>query len=101
MPRYTYDIVLKTEIGERKGQLILEITEYIVRGCFNLLGFSLPCSGRIDQNGKCFLQGQLKTFMNTYDYIGKGYADCNKVDVVLDSGKKCFHMMGTVISHEE
>ncbi|MGN1140132.1 MAG: hypothetical protein ACI4TF_02925 [Oliverpabstia sp.] len=101
VPGYTYDIVLKTEIGERKGQLVLDITENIVKGCFKLLGFSLPCSGIIDKNGNCSLQGQLKTFMSTYDYIGAGYADENRVDVVLNSGKKRFYMTGTVTEHRD
>lgn len=63
VPGYTYDIVLKTEIGERKGQL--------------------------------------KTFMSTYDYIGAEYADENKVDVVLNSGKKRFYMTGTAVKHRD
>lgn len=101
MSEYGYDIILKTKIGERKGKLVLDITDNIIQGCFNLLEFSLPCRGIIDKYGNCSLQGQLKTFMSTYDYIGAGYADKNMIDVVLNSGKKRFHVTGTAAKHRD
>lgn len=97
MSEYTYDIVLQTEIGTRKGKLILNIERNILNGILELLGYSVPCSGIVKSDGSSILRGQLKTFMSTYEYIGTGLIDSCRVDLVLKSGKKRFHMFGTTV----
>ncbi|MGN0406138.1 MAG: hypothetical protein ACI4F1_13000 [Bariatricus sp.] len=101
MHRYIYDIVLETPIGDRKGNLVLKGEEEEVEGFCTLLGFTQPCSGEIGRDGRCRLRGQLKTFMTRYDYIGTGYADQDKIDLILRSGGKKFYMTGTAVKPED
>lgn len=94
MPEYMYDIILKTEIGDKKGQLALKINQNIVEGMCTLLGFTEPCSGFIDEKGNCTLRGRLKNFRAVYDYMGAGYVDGSQIDLVLNSGRKRFRLIG-------
>ncbi|MGN1192489.1 MAG: hypothetical protein ACI4S0_07425 [Dorea sp.] len=95
MPEYRYDIMLETQLGDKSGELMFQIDGNSIEGVCTVLGFSVPCRGMIDQKGNCTLTGQIKTFMTTYDYIGAGYVDHDRVDLVLNSGKKRFYLTGT------
>lgn len=96
-----YDIVLKTEIGDKKGKMVLNIDRNLIDGICTLLGFSEPCRGIIDEKGNCLLQGRLKNFMAVYDYIGSGHVDRSRINLMLDSGKKHFQIIGIAADQTE
>lgn len=97
MSEYLYDIVLRTEIGDRKGKLMLQVENNILQGILEVLGYALPCSGIVNSDGNSIVQGKIRTFMNTYEYIGSGRIDRDSVDLFLKSGKKRFRMLGTAV----
>lgn len=95
MPEYNYDIVLQTPIGDRQGKLTLRIEPPILKGICTLLGYSMPCTGKIDKSGHCTLRGQFKTFMSVIEYSGCGYADSKRVDFKLNDNDNHYRMIGT------
>lgn len=101
MSEYTYDIVLQTQLGEKIGKLTLSFEENVIRGICSILGHSNPCTGSIDQQGKCKLYGQIRTFMSLISFSGTGSADSKGVNFSLSDGKNRFYMIGTVCKESE
>lgn len=100
MPKYTYDVVLQTQLGYKPGKMTLTIDKNNICGVITILGYSMPCSGEIDSEEHYSLRGQLKTFMSVIDYSGTGYVDNQSVDFKLSDNKNCFHLFGTVCQSE-
>lgn len=101
MPQYTYDIVLQTQLGDKFGKMILAIDNGNLSGSLSVLGYSMPCSGKMDDAGHCVICGQLQTFMSLIDYSGTGHADSKSVDFQLISNHtNRFHLYGTFCKEE-
>lgn len=97
MAEYHYNIVLQTQLGDKKGKLTLWLEPPHLSGSCTLLGYTEPCDGQIDPQGNCTLHGKLKTFMSEIAYTGDGHADSSKVDFRLYGRDSLFRMIGTAI----
>ena len=95
MVTYAYDIVLQAPLGDRRGVLELVIQDKKVNGTLDALGYKTICSGVIDSEGNCSLQGSIKTFMSEFDYTGIGYVDNTRVDIKLSNSRNSFRLLGT------
>lgn len=60
MPEYIYDVVLKTQLGLKRGIMSLHIEQENINGYLDILQHSEPFNGEIDITGDCIYKVNLK-----------------------------------------
>ncbi len=101
MPEFTYEVVMQTPLGLKRGVMWLGIDCREVHGYLNILGNTQPCHGEIDETGLCRLFGRIVTFTRSIDYSAFGMADEAGLDITLYSNKDVFHITGTICKPRE
>ncbi len=97
---YTYDVVLKTQLGNRRGKLRVRRKQEEINGCLNILGHENPVAGTVAEDGTYALQGALVTLVRTIPFFAQGYADEEAVNLTLHCPSNTFYMTGTATKGE-
>lgn len=99
MLEYTYHIVMQTPLGEKKGTVHLNINIDRVSGRLNILGKENVFTGEIDIDGKCNLNGSIKTIVSTFEYTAEGYIHKESINLTLYGRKDVFYVSGTALKN--
>ncbi len=97
---YTYDVVMETQLGNRKGTLCVRRKQEEIKGCLNILGHKNPVVGTVAEDGTYALKGELITLVRTIPFLAQGYADEKAVRLTLHCPNNIFYMTGTAIKGE-
>lgn len=68
----TYNINMRTPIGDRKGQIYVCQDSGKLSGKLNILEHSEPFEGTIDDVGNCKITGEMITLMRRVSYEATG-----------------------------
>ncbi len=91
---YTYDIVMNTPLGDKKGIIYLKVDIDRVSGSLNILGKVNNFTGEIYTNGKCHINGTIKTIVSTFEYTAKGYISDETIELSLYGRRNVFNIRG-------
>lgn len=94
MARYSYLITMKTQLGERRGQLWLECEQGLCQGVMTLLGTQTRISGTLASDGRCQLQGLLCTLLRTIAYTAAGTLEPERLSLTLQAGSHSYPLDG-------
>lgn len=97
---YAYDVVMKTQLGNRKGKLYVTQKQEVIKGCLNILGHENPVVGTVAEDGTYALKGKLITLVRTIPFLAQGYADEKAVRLTLHCPGNIFYITGTAIKGE-
>lgn len=92
---YNYDIVVDTELGERRGSLALRAQEQNCRGTLHLLRADNEVSGEILDGGEVRLAGKLRTLLHSIPFTAHGWLDAQKIALTLCYGHRRLSIRGT------
>lgn len=95
-----YDIIMRTPLGERQGQLRLAVKGRQISGNLDILGHTNPICGRMEADGRCRLEGQVVTLLRTLPFTADGRVDSDSVDLTLRGGQHEFQIQGAPITQE-
>lgn len=95
-----HQIVMHTPLGQKQGQLQLEVQENKVFGYLNILGHTQPIHGRIEADGSCRLEGHIVTLMRTVPFIADGWVTDDAVSLTLRGDRNVFWIKGTAAAGE-
>lgn len=96
-----YQIVMQTPLGQKQGQLQLEVQENKVFGYLDILGYTQPIHGRIEADGSCQLEGHIVTLMRTFPFIADGWVTDDSISLTLRGDRNVFRIKGTAAAGEE
>ncbi|MGN0553166.1 MAG: hypothetical protein ACI4I1_07275 [Oscillospiraceae bacterium] len=98
MKIYKYSITLQTQLGEKNGILTRCAAQNCgcERGFIEILGEKNPYTAKIEPNGKCSMNGTLKTIVSKYKFQGDGYIYPDKLEITLQDGKNSLLMQGVI-----
>ncbi len=97
---YTYDVVMKTQLGNRKGKLYVRRTQEKINGCLTILGHENPVVGAVAEDGAYALKGELITLVRTIPFLAQGYVDEKVVSLTLYCPNNTFYMTGMATKGE-
>ncbi len=95
MDNLMYNIVLKTPVGYRVGQMIVEIGDRIIRGIIRTFEKDGEYHGSIDSNGNIEVNGVLPLNTETIPFKGKGKISSYAVHLTIQSDNFTFELDGT------
>ncbi len=101
MTLHSYEVVLDTPLGKRKGTLELTIENGKIEGVLVLFQNQEKVNGEIDESGHCTLRGRFSTLMNKFYYEAEGFIRENSLQLTLCGGKSIFQMEGHALSQRE
>ena len=84
-----YDVVLETSVGKRIGTMDVNNDCDLISGVLHILKQAEPFTGKVDDAGKCRIQGNLSTLMRRIPYFAVGKITC-KEGLDADVLEKCF-----------
>lgn len=96
----TYDVVMKTQLGDRRGKLYLERGQEEITGFLNILGHENPVRGNAAKNKQLVLDGEIVTLLSTLSFHAQGYADNETVRLTLYCPNHIFCITGSAIEGE-
>lgn len=96
----TYEVVMQTQLGGRKGQLYLERRQREILGFLYILGNENPIKGTSTQSKQLVLDGEIVTLLSTIPFHAQGYADDETLRLTLYCPNHIFQMTGTAIEGE-
>ena len=88
-----YDVVLETSVGKRIGTMDVNNDCDLISGELHILKQAEPFTGKVDDAGKCRIQGNLSTLMRRIPYFAVGKIT-DQVDLELNCGKETFRLVG-------
>lgn len=94
MKLYEYEIVLSTPIGDRKGVLSIKIDNDRLEGVLSVLEQNNDVSGRINTEGICFMEGGIKTIVQTIPFQAEGELNDQSIHLVLHTVKDNMMIIG-------
>ena len=92
---YDYDIVVETELGERRGSLALREEERGCRGTLHLLRSDNEVRGEISADGQVRLAGKIHTLLQNIPFTACGRLDAQKIALTLRYGRRELPVRGT------
>jgi len=101
MPQYTYDIVLSTPLGQRRGTMTMSIGGQKIEGVFDIMRNRNPFWGQMGENGDFRIQGRLITLVRTIEYTACGHLDRETVELTLQEKRGRLHVSGTASGEEK
>lgn len=90
----TYQIVMKTMMGKKYGQLTLYENERCLSGNFNILGHNHEINNGVLVDGKCRFSGKLMTPVRNIDYMAEGSVDEHSVELVIHTDRYKMSLFG-------
>ena len=94
MPNYLYAITLKTLIGERYGELLLDRLHGTFSGSMALLGVQHPVTGEIGPGGQGKMCGTLQTLIRRLPFTADGNISPERLELNLICGNKKYAIYG-------
>ena len=70
MKKFSYAVILQSQLGPRAGELVLQEESGVVSGYFNLVGHRSGFSGSMVGDGKYFITGTLRAAAGKEPYDG-------------------------------
>lgn len=100
MHEYSYKIIMETQLGSKQGTMVYEVEKGEISGSLNILGKEEAIHGELHDDGKCKLYGRFITRMRTVEYTAEGYADSEKIDLMMHGESNCFYISGIAFPFE-
>ena len=94
MAHYLYSITMKTLIGERYGELMLECLQGTCSGFMTLLGTRHSIMGEIQPNGKGQFSGMLQTLIRKHPFTIEGSFLPERVEARMLCENKAYRLHG-------
>ena len=91
-----YEIILKTPLGDKCGELAAEIKNGTLRGSISLLGNTEPIEGMVDEQGNCKLKGKLRSLLQTVDFEAEGTINYDALRLSVNGGGSIQEMVGAL-----
>ncbi len=91
---YKYEIVVETELGERRGSLALREAAEGCRGTLHLLRSDSEVSGQIFSGGQVRLAGKLHTLLQNIPFTAYGWLDPQSIALTLCYGHRRLPVRG-------
>ena len=85
---YDYDIVVETELGERRGRLALHREAEGCRGMLHLLRADNEIRGEITGDGTVRLAGRIRTLLQNIPFTAYGQLDAQRIALTLCYGRR-------------
>ncbi|MBE5791125.1 MAG: hypothetical protein E7322_03095 [Clostridiales bacterium] len=92
-----YTVTLKTMLGDRHGTLEMEHLGRNAKGMLHILGNRTELHGSISENGKCCLEGVLKTLMTTKPFVAEGCMNDHRLSLLLRGQGESWAMTGVSV----
>lgn len=90
----TYDILLHTPLGKKKGELKAKIENGKLKGSLSLLGHTEPIEGSVEEKGNCSLKGKIVSLMKSIDFTADGTIDYEGIRLALKGDAGYYEIMG-------
>lgn len=94
MEEKKYDVILHAPIGERPGELLLQMESSAVRGELRILGQSTKLTGMIREDGRLEAEGELVTPMRRISYSAEGRMSEYDIQMTLHAGRSTYELTG-------
>ena len=91
--RRRYEVEMTVPLGVRRGVMLFEEQNGIVRGTIDILGNKTVFHGYMDEE-HFTVTGELKTSMRSIDYTGHGKIVGNAIRIQLRHGYETYEMTG-------
>ena len=93
MQEMVYRVTLQAPLGERLGELRLNVDDGNCEGTLDIMRFSNRVKGTLDERGHCRLTGQLRTLLHTRSFEGEGMLG-DTADICLHCGPMKLTVLG-------
>lgn len=90
----TFDVILTVPMGNRHGELNLDIYNGNISGYLTMFHNTEAFTGTISQNGEISLNGILTTLVKKYEFQATGYIKDDIIFLKLKRGKKTYELTG-------
>lgn len=97
----TYDIIMRTPLGKRQGQLRLNIQGSQISGDLEILGHTNPICGHMESDGRYHLEGQVVTLLRAFPFTAQGQMQSDSIYLTLQSHPHTFQIQGALAAQEE
>jgi len=94
MKDYVYFIELTTELGVRRGTLLLHDFDRKLTGKLSMLNYDNECIGEMLDEEHCRLHGKIQTILAQMDYMAEGILNPKKIILELFSGRYSYRLEG-------
>ena len=91
---YIYQIIMRTQMGNKNGILMLSINAGVLSGSINILGNNNEIHGEIKNDGSCCFTGELLTPMRCMKFWADGFIKEEKVNFMVHSDPYLFPVSG-------
>lgn len=91
----SYDVLLHTPIGKRKGEMKVKIENGKLIGFLSLFGNTEPIEGSVDENGDCALHGKFITLLKPVDFTAVGTICRDDLQFILKGESGTYKLMGS------
>lgn len=92
----TYQIKMKTQMGNKYGQLCLYAKDGCLLGSFNILGHNNPIDGHVLQDGRCHFSGELITPMRSIAFFAKGKINQGSITLAIYTDEFTMPVLGNI-----
>lgn len=83
-----YDVTLAAPIGDKKGELTVNIANDVIEGELLVMNSRNYFCGSIGVDGSCEISGNIKTLNADLEYSGSGYLNAETVTLILNTGNR-------------
>lgn len=97
----SYDVLLHTPIGKRKGEMKVKIENGKLIGFLSLFGNTEPIEGSVEDNGDCVLRGRFITLLKPVDFTAVGTIRQDDLHFILKGAYGTYKLMGSSQSGKE
>lgn len=89
-----YNILMKTPIGHKKGELKVNVEKGKLTGFLSLFGNTELVEGTVDEKGQCFLKGKFVTLIKSVDFTAEGRIDMDGLRLAVKSAFGYYEIIG-------
>ena len=91
----TYNAVMKTPIGYRVGNILVDITDQIISGIISFFGREGKYKGELYDNGDIKIKGVLPTPNDNIEFEGEGKISYHSIHLSIPSKDFVYELDGT------
>lgn len=93
---YTYEILVKTSLGDKRGTLRILPVGRLLSGSLELFGTVRPIEGILTEEGACRLTGSFCTLMQEISFEAAGRMDSRSLRLKLRWAKGVYDVIGQI-----
>ena len=101
MLEYSYDIVMQTPLGDKKGRMDLKTSLDRLSGHIYIMGRKNEFAGKVDGQGNCSISGSILSIVSSLDYSAKGRLSKEEIELTLYGRQAVFHIKGRALEDLE